>query len=72
MSTVAHKIQDELKSKAGIDSAILNLVDFYVPIRGNMRRHRSRAGSTNLEENKEVIEHEIEAINEHVDFDDPK
>lgn len=26
----------------------------------------------NIEENKEEIEHEIEVINEHVDFDDPK
>lgn len=62
MSTVAHKIQDELKSKSGIESVILNLIDFYVPIRGNMRR--KRAGSMNVEESKEVIEHEIEIINE--------
>jgi len=73
MSTVARKIQEELKSKSGISSAILNLSDFYVPIRGNMRRkHRSRTGSINMEENKQEIEQEIEIINEQVDFDDPK
>jgi hypothetical protein len=55
MSTVAHKIQDELKSKSGINSAILNMRDFYVPIRGNMRRNRNRTGSMNLEENKTEI-----------------
>lgn len=72
MSTVAHKIQDELAAKAGISSSILNLVDFYHPIRGNLRRNRTRAGSMNIEENKEEIEQELEIINEHVDFDDPK
>lgn len=73
MSTVARKIQEELKSKSGISSAILNLSDFYVPIRGNMRRkNRSRANSMNVEESKQAIEQEIEIINEQVDFDDPK
>lgn len=53
MSTVAHSIKDELEKKSGIKSTILNIVDFYVPIRGNMRRNRTR--SANLEENKEDI-----------------
>ena len=35
-----------------------------------MRRNRTR--STNQEENKEEIQREVEIINEHVDFDDPK
>lgn len=43
-----------------------------MPIRGNLRRNRNRAGSMNLEENKEEIEQELEQINELVDFDDPK
>jgi uridine kinase len=41
-----------------------------LPIRGNLRR--GRAGSVNLEENKVMIEQEIETINETVDFDDPR
>lgn len=71
MSTVSFQIKEELKRKAGIESAILNLVDFYVPIRGNLRRKRKRAGSMNMEEDKDQIEHELDVINEHVDFDDP-
>jgi len=62
-----------LKKRAGIDSAILNLVDFYVPLRGNMRRNRIKSCSTtNIEEKKEEIQREVEIINEQVDFDDPK
>jgi hypothetical protein len=73
MSTVARNIQDDLRNKAGIDSAILNLVDFYVPIRGNMRRNRTRAGSLTLEEeNTDEVMREVKTINEQVDFDDPK
>ena len=50
----------------------MNLLDFYIPIRGNMRRNRSRAGSLVDEENKEEIEKEIKTINQVIDFDDPK
>lgn len=71
MSTVARNVQDELKKRAGVESAILNLVDFYVPIRGNMRRNRTKSMEY-TEENKEEVQHEIEIINEQVDFDDPK
>ena len=56
MSTVAAQIKNELKIKSGVESVILNLIDFYVPIRGNLRRNRNRAGSMNMEENKEEIE----------------
>jgi hypothetical protein len=44
MSTVAQSMQQYLR-KANIQSEIINLIDFYVPLRGNMRRQRSRAGS---------------------------
>ena len=59
MSTVATNIKDELHEKSGIECEILNLIDFYVPLRGNLRREaRSRANSIVIEgneENKEEI-----------------
>ena len=76
MSTVAKSIKDELYNKSGIQTEILNLIDFYLPLRGNMRREgRSRAGSLVInenEENKEEIIKEINTINQATDFDDPK
>ena len=72
MSTVARNIQEELRSKSGIRSSIIDLADFYRPIRGNMRRNRSRAGSLAEEENKEDVMNELNEINANTDFDDPK
>jgi hypothetical protein len=51
MSTVARAMKIELKQKYNIDSEIINLIDFYIPLRGNMRRNRSRAGSLKGDEN---------------------
>ena len=48
MSTVAKNICYDLSNKAGLSVTIINLLDFYVPIRGNMRRSRSRAGSIEI------------------------
>ena len=71
MSTVAVNIRDEL-AKSNISVAVVSLLNFYRPLRGNLRKNRSRAGSLVEEENKEAVLKEIEAINEAVDFDDPK
>lgn len=38
MSTVAQSMKNELRDKAGIQSEIIHVIDFYVPLRGNMRR----------------------------------
>jgi hypothetical protein len=51
MSTVAKSMKIMLLEKAKIQTEIINLIDFYVPMRGNMRRHRSRAGSLMGDEN---------------------
>jgi hypothetical protein len=37
MSTVAQSMKRELNEKS-IQAEVINLIDFYVPIRGNMRR----------------------------------
>ncbi len=71
MSTVASNIKNELQ-KSNIATAVINLANFYRPIRGNLRKNRSRAGSLVEEENKEEVLKEIQEINENVDFDDPK
>lgn len=71
MSTVAKNIHDEL-TKAKINCASISLVNFYQPMRGNLRKQRSRAGSLVEEENKEEVLKEIEEINATTDFDDPK
>ena len=71
MSTVAHNIQTELQ-KSNISVSVVNLSNFYRPIRGNLRKNRSRAGSLVDEENKEEVLREIQVINETTDFDDPK
>ena len=76
MSTVAKSMKKELYDKAGIPSEIINLIDFYLPIRGNMRRNRSRAGSLkpneDSNENDNKILKEIQTIDTETDFDDPK
>ena len=46
MSTVAKQIQRDLLEKNKTKTEIINLLDFYNPIRGNLRRGRSRAGSS--------------------------
>ena len=51
---------------------MVHLSNFYRPIRGNVRKNRSRAGSLVDEENKEEVLREIQIINETTDFDDPK
>ena len=71
MSTVAKNIHDEL-TKANISCASISLVNFYQPIRGNVHKKRSRAGSLVEEENKQEVLKEIEEINATTDFDDPK
>ena len=71
MSTVARNIRNEL-TKSNISTAIVSLANFYRPIRGNVRKNRSRAGSLVEEENKEEVLAEIRAIDETTDFDDPK
>ena len=70
MITVASKVKRELQ-KSNISANIVSLVNFYQPIRGNLRKKRSRAGSLVEEEKKEEVLSEIQAINEAVDFDDP-
>jgi len=54
MSTVAESIKREL-DKAAITSSIVNLIDFYKPIRGKINKQRSRAGSLVEEEKKEEV-----------------
>jgi len=66
MSTVANDIKDQLWELYKIKAEILNLIDFYTPIRGSMRRGRSRAGSLLLdgdEEQKDAVIQEIKHIN---------
>jgi len=66
MSTVANDIKVQLWNLYKINAEILNLKDFYTPIRGSMRRHRSRAGSLLLdgdEEQKDAVIQEIKNIN---------
>lgn len=75
MSTVAKQIQRDLLEKNKTKSEIINLSDFYNPIRGNLRRGRSRAGSSivpqDQEQSSEIIK-EIKTIEYYTDFDDPK
>ena len=71
MSTVAKTIKADLQ-RSGISSERFTLLDFYKPLRGDLKKSRSRAGSLVEEEMKEQVKKEIDAINEQVDFDDPK
>lgn len=45
MLTVAKSMKIELLNKAKIHAEIINLIDFYLPIRGSMRRNRSNSSS---------------------------
>jgi len=58
-----------LQQKAGIASDIIHQIDFYKPIRGNMRR-RPRTNST-ADVPEDQLHKELANINEEVDFDDP-
>lgn len=71
MSTVAYTIKDALAKKSGISCAVLNLVDFYIPLLGDLRR-KSRSNSLIEEESTEQVEKRIKQINQETDFDDPK
>lgn len=48
MSTVANDMKDDLWDKYKIKAEILNLKDFYNPIRGSMRRDRGRSRTNSL------------------------
>lgn len=76
MSTVAQNMKKLLFEQGGIFAEIIHLKDFYVPIRGNLRRKRSRAGSLMPEEvdeeSKTQIYKEIQTIDIATDFDDPR
>ena len=76
MSTVAQSMKNLLFEQGGIISEIIHLKDFYVPIRGNLRRKRSRAGSLMPdevnEESANLIYKEIQIIDIETDFDDPR
>ena len=66
-SSVANVIKDQIP-----DAAILNLIHFYRPVRGNLRR-RSRADSMVEEEkNTEEIKSEIREVYKQSDFDTPE
>ena len=77
MSTVAKNIMDDLYNKSGIEAQILNLIDFYKPMRGNLRRvTRERKNSLLPSDDKDeltndAIMNEIQHINQEIDFDDP-
>lgn len=70
MSTVADNMQTLLKQKAQIQSDIIHQIDFYKPIRGNMRRRPRTMSNQDLPEDQLVKE--LANINEEVDFDDPQ
>ena len=76
MSTVAKSMKIELLNKANIQVEIIPMIDFYLPIRGSMRRNRSRAGSLMGDENDQEanakIHQEIITIQAETDFDDPR
>lgn len=77
MSTVAKSMKIELLNKAKIQVEIINMIDFYVPIRGSLRRNRSRAGSLKGDEKTDSetsakIHQEIVIIDSEIDFDDPR
>lgn len=68
-----------MKKEFNLNSSVLNLIDFYKPKRGNMRRMRSRTNSSAqgdvvaiIEETKEQVDQEIKQINKETDFDNPE
>ena len=57
-----------IKAKLGGKPVILNLMDFYLPVRGNLRRKSSLSEHTGDEAS---VEREISEIDRHYDFDVP-
>jgi hypothetical protein len=60
-----------IKSKLKNQPQILNLMDFYLPLRGNMRRRGNSFDQQNKEVDEAQIEKEITEIERHYDFDNP-
>jgi len=68
MSAVADHMLKQLNDKASIVGDVIHQVNFYKPMRGNMRR--PRAGSQ-VDLNEEEVEREVQKLNEDTDWDDP-
>jgi uridine kinase len=71
-STVARSIKSKLEPKCS--AVILNLINFYKPIRGNLRR-RSRGNSMREDietKNEEELKSEIRDVYRKNDFDSPE
>uniref|UniRef100_A0A7S3CSX4 Phosphoribulokinase/uridine kinase domain-containing protein n=1 Tax=Strombidium rassoulzadegani TaxID=1082188 RepID=A0A7S3CSX4_9SPIT len=64
-STVAKIIKEQLPQ-----AIILNLINFYKPIRGNMRRSRANSMVDDQRDEKEIKE-EIREVYRRIDFDSP-
>jgi hypothetical protein len=60
-----------IKTKLKGKPQIINLIDFYLPVRGNMRRKSSIAEIKDFKEDVESIEKEITEIDKNYDFDVP-
>lgn len=60
-----------IKSKLKNQPQIINLMDFYLPLRGNLRR-RNSTDSSNKEVEQAQIEKELTEIDRNYDFDDPQ
>ena len=64
-----------IKNKLRNQPQILNLIDFYLPVRGNLRRKTSlpeaEAAQTQTADDEARIEREISDINKNYDFDIP-
>jgi len=50
---------------------MINLIDFYLPVRGNMRRRSSIAENKDHKEDQDSIAKEITEIDKNYDFDVP-
>ena len=59
-----------IKTKLNWKPQIINLIDFYLPVRGNMRRKSSMAENKDLKEDVESIEKEITEINKNYENDE--
>jgi hypothetical protein len=71
-----------IKNRLSEKPSIINLIDFYLPVRGNLRRksslaqseavnHSSNTSAEQKEETTARIEKEITEIDRHYDFDVP-
>ena len=63
---MAELIKKKLKNKP----SIINLIDFYLPLRGNRRRKSSQAAEDTTSDN-DTIQKELYEIERHYDFDVP-